>query len=345
MKTLPPKELIRTRNILDTKIDVFFKKQILELKKNEPALVPTYEMLHEFCRRGGKRLRAYLVLVGFKMAGQKPRNAIYDVALGIELLHTSLLIHDDIIDNDAFRRGRPTIHEALKKKFRSKQHVEDLTVFMGDILSSLALEPIFRSAFSDDKKVLAAKTMGVGAVATAVGEIMDIRYSHKNVTEELVEKILLLKTARYSVSQPLMLGYLLGGGTKHLSIIQKMGDSFGTAFQIRDDALGVVGKKAYQSRGGDIREGKPFALAPHMSKLLTKKEKMFLSKLFSKKVVQDKEIFGAKQLLASKFIPDKALEKAEKYIQMAKKNAGAFLGGPLKKEVLDIIDYVVMREE
>lgn len=290
-------------------------------------------------------MRAYLVVMGYKISGKKPNNALYDVALGIELLHASLLIHDDIIDNDTLRRGKPTVHELLKKQLLNKRRVEEVTIFMGNILSSLALEPLFQSQFTNRKKVLAAKTMGIGAVATAVGEIMDIRHSHTNVTEEQVEKILLLKTARYSVSQPLILGYLLGGGTKHVSILQKMGDSFGTAFQIRDDTLGVVGKKAYQSRGGDIREAKPFALAPYMAKLLTVKEKNLLSKLFSKKRIQDTEIFNVKKLLSSRHVPEKALQKAENYIQRAKKNARGFLSGPLRKEVLDIIDYVVSREE
>lgn len=345
MKNLPPKELVRVRLLVDSKIDSFFRAKIQKLKKSDPSMVPTYKMLHEFCMRGGKRLRAYLVVVGFKIAGKKPNVAIYDIALGVELLHASLLIHDDVIDNDILRRGKLTVHEELKMSLQNTNRSQEVAIFMGNILSTLALEVLFASKFSDKKKVLAAKIVGAGAISTAVGEIMDISFSHKKVTEQLVEKILLLKTARYSVSQPLILGYVLGDGKKYLSILQKMGDNFGTAFQIKDDTLGMVGEKAKQSRGGDIREAKPFALAPHIDAMLTSQEKMFLTRLVSKKEVQDSELRDVKQLLTSKLIPEKALKKAERYITSAKKTAKRFLKGSVAKEVSEIIDYVIARED
>lgn len=340
-----PDNLYVVKTQLDILLSRLFRERIKVARKEEPELVDLYSLLEEFCLRGGKRLRGYFVVLGYRMAGRKPDPEIYRVAAGIEIIHAALLIHDDIIDNDLMRRGKPALHVALAKKLGGNKQGIEAARSSGNILSSFALEVILSSHFSDEQKVLCAKTLGYGSVSTAVGELMDIVYSYKHVTQRLVETILQLKTARYSVSEPIILGYLLGGGKKNIPIIRKAGEAFGTAFQIRDDTLGIFGAKSYQSRGGDIRESKPFILAPKISEILTFDQKKLLRNIADKDKVSDADIRKIQELLIAKQLPPYAQTLARSYIERAKKQFSVTLKKSLQKEVFQIVDYILEREE
>lgn len=344
MKTSPPPALLATKKTIDGRLRAIFRAQKRLLLKDEPKLVDLYNQLEEFCLRGGKRLRAHMVILGYKIAGKEPNKDIYTVAAGIEIIHAALLIHDDIIDNDKLRRGLPSFHVAIAEKYNNKKGIF-VAKNAANILSSLALKVILSSGFSSDKKVMCAQALGFGSVSTAVGEIMDIVYSHKNVTQKLVETILRLKTARYTVSEPLLLGYLLGGGKQHAQVLHRAGEAFGTAFQIRDDTLGLIGAKSFQSRGGDIRESKPFILAPRIAKTLSKSQKNIVKGIVLKKHVSLNDVEILRQILLQSNLPKFALGLATRYIERAKKEFSQIVNKSLRKEVIQIVDYVITREE
>jgi geranylgeranyl diphosphate synthase type I len=344
MKNLVPQGLRNTKRVIDARLREFFLVKKKESRSNRD-LVQDYELLEEFCLRGGKRLRAYLVVLGYKIAGEKPTRSLFDVALGVELAHAALLIHDDIIDNDILRRGKPTLHETLRKKYQDLEKAQAAAILLGDTLFSLALEAILGSDFPDKQKVVCAKTLGFGSVSTAAGELMDIVYSHQNVSQKTVEKILLLKTARYSMSQPLLLGYALGNGKKYTQILKTAGEKFGTAFQIRDDTLGIVGAKSLQNRGSDLRESKPFILAPFIEKYLNTNHKKTIKAVVHKKTLSDRDVKTIGEVLSRNGISTHAFRLAHRYVRQAKKDLAKLSGTTLKKEIFSIIEYVLIRED
>ncbi len=345
MKTSAPKELLTSKKSIDKRILLFFNSVIQKAKKTDPSHVHVYTVLRDYCLRNGKRLRGYLVLLGYKIAGKKQNAAILDIAVGMELMHAALLIHDDIIDNDVLRRGDITLHEMLSREFGSKKKGIEAAKAYGDILTSLALDIMLDASFPAKKKVEVFKIISSMSLSTANGELMDIVYSFQGVDQKIVEKILLLKTARYTVSLPLAVGYVLGGGKKFLALLKQAGELFGIAFQIRDDTLGVFGKKAEQNMGSDFREAKPFVLAPLITKHLSKQQQKTLKNISKKVAMKKDELKKLQELMEIKKISHKAFELAETYRERAKKQLARIRAPKVRKELLSIIDYVLERND
>ncbi|EKD46294.1 MAG: hypothetical protein ACD_68C00044G0001, partial [uncultured bacterium] len=138
------------KNEVDARLKKYFSAKILATNsKSEKRLLKD---LREFVLRGGKRLRAVLLIASYGLLGGKIKKAILDFACGLELGHAALLIHDDIIDNDRMRRGQKTLHcyyQDLIKKPGSKKHLlgEKSALIAGDFLSHLGLELILDSDF------------------------------------------------------------------------------------------------------------------------------------------------------------------------------------------------------
>ena len=112
MKNIKYKKI---KNRVDKEIDSFFQKKLLITKKSFPSLLPAIKELHRFSSKG-KRLRILLAYYSFKACGGKKDNEFLKLAVSLELLHNFLLIHDDIIDNDDMRRGKPTAHKLSRSR-------------------------------------------------------------------------------------------------------------------------------------------------------------------------------------------------------------------------------------
>ncbi len=347
MRTPPkiaPKELLSAKDRIDARLKHFFATRKKELSK-DTELLSYYKMLEEFCLRGGKRFRGYLVLLGYRIAGKTPTPAILDVACAIELLHTGLLIHDDIIDSDTTRRGKPTLHVMLTKKLGNASLAAQVAKNLGTLLFDDALRLILDANFSDDQKIACAKIIAETSLSTGFGEVMDIVLSHKDISSATVEKILLLKTARYSVSQPLTTGYILGNGKVLTKILRFSADALGIAFQIRDDSLGVMGKKLYQGKASDIREKRPFVYMPLMKKYLTKLEMLYVYGVSAKKQLTKQDLDALKRLFHKPAFERTVQKRAARYLLKAERGFRRILPSKLQKEMNQVIHFVFNREE
>ena len=223
-------------------------------KKFEEFLPPVAdrpERLHEAMRysmfAGGKRLRPALVRAAFDMFGGKGESVDYAMS-ALEMLHTFSLIHDDLpcIDNDDFRRGKPTSH---------KQFGEATAVMAGDALCILAFELMGKTGNAKAIEVLAHLLGTYGMIG---GEMIDIECEGKKVDLEIVDYIHYHKTAAL-IEASLEVGARLANASEDdIKIIRNYGRSIGLAFQIVDDILDIVSttEELGKDAGSDIEKGK-----------------------------------------------------------------------------------------
>ena len=207
--------------------------------------------LHEAMRysmfAGGKRLRPALVKATFDMFGGKGEQVKYAMS-ALEMIHTFSLIHDDLpcIDNDDFRRGKPTSH---------KQFGEATAVMAGDALCVLAFELMGKTGNARAIEVLAHLLSTYGLIG---GEMIDIECEGKAVDLETVDYIHYHKTAAL-IEAALQVGAMLAGASeKDIQIIREYGRAIGLAFQIVDDILDIVSttEELGKDAGSDVEKGK-----------------------------------------------------------------------------------------
>jgi geranylgeranyl diphosphate synthase type I len=184
----------------------------------------------------GKTIRGTLVFLSSEMFDFYDEKTILPAAAAMELIQSSLLIHDDIMDRDLKRRGIKSVFAtylpiAQKEKFPDPFHfAASMGICAGDIGFFLAFKLINSLPL---KEKIADVIIQVG-----LGQMADAYWGYKKETPKLadIEKIYLYKTARYSFSLPLALGAIISHQPKKtILLLEKLGESLGVAFQIKDD--------------------------------------------------------------------------------------------------------------
>ena len=247
----------------------------------------------------GKCIRGFLISLGYKILKENIDYS-YHLSLAYEVFQTSVLIHDDIIDNDNLRRGKKTIHYSNYLKYKSlndseaKKTSESIALCVGDygffkvneiIIKYYKDDPNFSKLFDYYNDIV---------LKTVEGELIDVILSFENKykeNENLENNIMIvykLKTAFYSIIGPLSLGLILGGiDDNKLEEIKNFGEKVGIAFQIQDDILGIysdMGKVV----GSDIKEYKQTILFSYTIKKEKYKEELL--KYYGKENIGEKEI-------------------------------------------------------
>lgn len=219
----------------------------------------------------GKMIRGVLVCLGYKLSNDKIDYSI-PLATAYEVFETSILVHDDIIDNDNLRRGQQTIpyYNKLKyKKISNKEHFSNsIGICIGDYGLFKSNEIIIDNYSNDNqfKKILS--TYNNIIINTIRGKTLDViipfeeknKISNNNLQlENSILEIYKLKTAYYTLVGPLTLGMILGQNTnEEINDIKKFALPLGIAFQIQDDLLGIYSndKNMGKTVGSDIKEFK-----------------------------------------------------------------------------------------
>jgi geranylgeranyl diphosphate synthase type I len=261
------KELKTFKARVDPHIVARFDAVIAAAKEEDALVAEALIAAKELAIAGGKRLRPAFMYYGYLASGGTDEERILRTSIAIELLHLSLLVHDDIIDRDDMRHGIPTLHQKYAEIGRKYFHLEDtdhfgvsIAIIIGDMLMALGNDVIFRSEFPQDR-ILRALSKFQGVVFhTAMGQGRDIYMGYKKEASE--EEILCMyrnKTAQYTVDGPIQLGAMLAGASSEFSgKWSGYAIPVGVAFQIRDDILGIFGTEAKIGKpvGSDIEEGK-----------------------------------------------------------------------------------------
>ena len=233
-------------------------KQLIEQRLD--MLLPNRDRLTESMRysllAGGKRLRPILTLEFCRACGGEDSDAL-DVACGIEMLHTSSLIHDDLpaMDNDELRRGKPTNHVV---------YGEWLALLAGDALQAEAYSVILRSARPPMVRAEAARILAEAAGHRGIcgGQFLDLDGEERTLTEEEIHALNDGKTASL-IAAACMMGCVCAEAYDKLPAADACGRAMGLAFQLRDDLLDVESSTQELGKpvGSDEKNGKSTLLA------------------------------------------------------------------------------------
>jgi geranylgeranyl diphosphate synthase type II len=218
---------------------------------------------------GGKRFRPRMVFSAYQSLGGTDFEAAAYVGAAFELLHTALIVHDDVIDHDFTRRGVPNISGTYRDRARfggaSERAAEhkgiSAAVIAGDLALFNAYRLVDRSGVDDVTRSRLLEVVDDALFASAAGELIDVDFATA-IDMPRVDDILTmerLKTAVYSFECPLQAGAILAGASEEvITTLAEFGRDIGIAYQIVDDLLGVFGEEAQTGKTtiGDLREGK-----------------------------------------------------------------------------------------
>ncbi len=229
----------------------------------DPSWSKALEQVRSYSLRPSKRIRPGLVLAGYAFArgDAAAPDGVWKFAAATELLHTFMLIHDDVADQADTRRGGTALHKLL-----GEGHLgENLAIVVGDHLYSRSLEEMLGCGLPNAGK--ATRYFLKVCRHTAVGQYMDIRLPHQPLAELSVfqsRRVAFLKTALYGFTAPLVCGAQLAGADAELiKKLERFGRCVGTAYQLRDDLLGLYGQSSVVGKptDSDLAQGKrTFAL-------------------------------------------------------------------------------------
>ena len=241
----------------------------LENKKSEdlPQVFKEQKLIEElgsFTSRG-KLVRGSLFLLSSEMLGKAKDQELVDIAVAIELMHSSLLVQDDVIDRDYMRRGEATIFAKFEDQgkklnaFDPYHYGVSTSYVIADIAFLFAVELI--SNFSDPKLARLLKYYSHEIYLVALSESVDSLFGQtdKEPTKEEIFAVYKYKTARYTFSLPFEMASIVAGVNADVSKdLGSLGESMGIIYQLKDDELGLFGNEHETGKpvGGDIRENK-----------------------------------------------------------------------------------------
>lgn len=235
------------------------------------------DVLRSFVESGGKRLRPALTYYAYRAFGGRSDEDVFPLAMSTELLHTYLLIHDDIMDRSELRRGEPTAHVRFRDRHPGNGRPGDAehfgrsgAILAGDLAHTWAVE-LFQEARPPERGRRSDLDRTFSAMCTEVvsGQYLETivpHQDHSGMSEDELLEILRLKSGRYSVERPVQLGSLLAeDGPGEGEPLGRFARPLGEAFQLQDDIMGSVGNadRAGKPGGLDLIEGKLTVLVHH----------------------------------------------------------------------------------
>ncbi|CAN5423575.1 polyprenyl synthetase family protein [soil metagenome] len=278
----------RLVDLVQSEIDEFLDRRAPLLASIGSDLAPFIDFSRDLLR-GGKRFRALFCYWGWQSVSghttsfdvmpdrdaPSDLDAVVRAASALEFFHAAALVHDDIMDNYDTRRGMPSAHkrfEALHGDGRwtgsSRGFGQSAALLLGDLLLSWSDE-LFDSGLQElstpEARVAARREFNLMRTEVTVGQYLDIleERSWRNYPEpELLtraHRVIVYKSAKYSIEAPLTIGAALAGGSlEQITALREFGLPLGIAYQLRDDLLGVFGDPETTGKpsGDDLREGK-----------------------------------------------------------------------------------------
>ncbi len=277
----------RLVDLVQQAIDSFLSERAAEFADIAPELLQFTDAASAFLA-GGKRFRALFCYWGWQSVrgvgehfdpmpdeDDSDLAGIVLAAAALEMFHAAALVHDDIMDRSDTRRGSPSAHRQFEASHRRANWAGDAARFgesaamlLGDLLLGWSDE-----LFDRGMALLAAPDAGLAGRAefarmrtqVTAGQYLDILEEHAWVANPesdalgRAHRVIVYKSAKYSVEAPLAIGAALGGASiAQLAALRSFGLPLGIAYQLRDDLLGVFGEPAVTGKpaGDDLREGK-----------------------------------------------------------------------------------------
>lgn len=342
-------------------IDEFLDSQRAHLSEISPDLAPFVDYSDSLLS-GGKRFRAQFCYWGYRAvssdADDSPEvGGVVAASAALELFHAAALVHDDIIDNSDTRRGQPASHrrfEALHSGSGWTGNAEEFgrssAILLGDLLlgwSDEVLDAGLEVVRSRSSATAARREFNRMRTEVTGGQYLDLLEEHswrsRSDTEQLerAHRVIVYKSAKYSIEAPLIIGATIGGASlTQVTALRDYGLPLGVAFQLRDDLLGVFGdpEQTGKPSGDDLREGKRTVLIGLARRRLTASASRLLDELLGDPDLTEAQV----HTLQASLRECGAVDDVEKLIaHNARKSLAAIADAPLEQSAREQLEELV----
>jgi geranylgeranyl diphosphate synthase type I len=335
---------------VEARIRVLLEGELVRWCLVDDDLLEPIEALRDFVLAGGKRLRPAFCHWAWVGAGGDPANPlVVDAGAALELLHTFALVHDDVMDGSALRRGRTTVHldfagRHLDAGWRgeARRFGEGVAILVGDLAF------VYADQLMAGAPPAAADVFNELRIELNIGQYLDVVGTARRRSDRgTARRIATYKSGKYTVERPLHLGAALAGRLSALAgPLSAYGLPLGEAFQLRDDLLGAFGDPAVTGKpvGEDLREGKPTPLLAVAASRAGRDDAALLDRIGNPDLGDDE--IAALQAL---FVATGAREEAERRIevlvtQAVEALAAAPLTGEAKVALAELAAFVGRRD-
>lgn len=357
-------ESTRLVDLVDSRISDFLADRAPIVRAISPELSPFVDFSRQFLS-GGKRFRALFCYWGFESVSgvdsgfdpfaddtepARDLSAIVAVAAALEIFHAAALVHDDIIDNSDTRRGSASAHRLFEGLHSDSEWAGSpdgfgraAAILLGDLLLGWSDELLDEGLeLIEDRALARATRTAFNHMRTEVtaGQYLDVleesAWLRRPDAElrERAERVIVYKSAKYSVQAPLLIGATLAGGTPaQLAALRDFGLPLGIAYQLRDDLLGVFGDSAVTGKpsGDDLREGKRTVLVAIARELMPQGSRRALDELLGDAELDDAQV----RMLQNTIADCGAVDEIEALISRNVRTAIAAVGAsPLSRRAI-----------
>jgi len=316
------------------------------LPEKEPKKL--YDATRHYPLAGGKRVRPFIVLTATEAVGGDPGKALYPAA-AIEILHTYTLIHDDIMDMDETRRGRPTVHKVWGI---------NMAILAGDLMYSVVFDAATKAPVSSEKIVEVVRTIARAGIEICEGQALDLEFERREtVTIDEYLRMIDGKTAALFDASAKIGGIIGTDNREYIHALSRYGRNVGLAFQIWDDVLDFIAdeEKLGKPVGSDIRKGKKTLIVAHFFQHASKKDRAKFLKVFGKYagdvrgdgVIEEdirEEVVKAIELLRKYGSIEYASRFAKDLVKEAKEALKVLPESEARRNLELLADFIVERE-
>ncbi|MDB5180876.1 MAG: hypothetical protein JWO54_636 [Candidatus Saccharibacteria bacterium] len=297
------------KQLTDDYIKNYCQTRLNEAKELGPTYTRLWQSIESLLLAGGKRFRPFMVLATYQAySPQGKLNDVLPAAVAQELIHTAMLIHDDIIDRDTVRYGISNISGQYKQYYSRFLNDETEQMHMslsaallgGDALISDA-HRLLRKTNRPTPLIEQADVIFNKAIFEVIGgELLDTEASFLPEGKISALSIAKYKTASYSFISPITMGAVLAEAPEQdIKILTQFSEILGIGYQLRDDLLGMFGDETTTGKSAttDITEGKRTYLIEQFEQLATTEQSEAFKAIFHRKNATVNEIETAKRLL------------------------------------------------
>jgi len=303
---------------------------IVQRMESRVALIP--HLAGHLIAAGGKRLRPILTLAAARLCGYQGQRH-RKLAACVEFIHTATLLHDDVVDASDLRRGGPSANALFGN---------EASVLVGDFLFSRSFQLMVEDGSIDVLRILSN-----ASAIIAEGEVLQLATTNDSTTsEQAYLEVVRAKTAELFAAACRVGAVVSSRPASEEEALRTFGLNLGIAFQIIDDVLDYSAEQLRLGKtvGDDFREGKvtlPVILAIHRG---NEAERAFWHRTLDENDQREGDFDHAQDLLRRHHALRDAVERARHYGAIARDALGLFQDNPVKKALLDIVDFTVERE-
>jgi octaprenyl-diphosphate synthase len=289
------------------------------------------EVTAHLTEAGGKRLRPLLTLAAARMMGYSGDDHVR-LAATVEFIHTATLLHDDVVDESARRRGRPTANLLWDNKS---------SVLVGDYLFARSFQLMVETG---SIRVLAI--LSNAAAVIAEGEVLQLAAAQSlRTSEDIYLQVIRGKTAALFSAATQVGGVIAGAPETQVQSLYDYGDALGVSFQIADDLLDYGGASATlgKNTGDDFRERKMSMPVIRAVSAADAEERAFWARVIERGAQEPGDLERALGLMQAHGALASTRETAVSYAARARQALAGLPAGCLRECLLDLPDYVVSR--